>query len=101
MPSPFDFTQFSPHLFWDTNREQLNAKAHAEYILTQVVEYGTLEDWKLLQSLYTKEEMLAAATNVRSLDPVSISFLAHYLGVKRTAFKCYTPKPSAHDFWKS
>ena len=101
MPNHVDFSRFSQHLFWDTNRERLNAIEHAEYILTQVVEYGTLNDWRLLEVLYTKEDMLAAATNVRSLDSVSISFLAHYLGVDRTVFKCYTPKPSVHDFWKS
>lgn len=101
MPQEFDFNQFSDHLFWDTNRGQLDISEHAAYIVTQVVEYGLLSDWKLLQALYSKEKLHQVSTELRSLDPVSLSFLAHYLGVDRTAFKCYTPKPSAHDFWNS
>lgn len=101
MHTKIAMNEFSPHLFWDTDRSALDPKTSAPYIVTQVVEYGLLSDWNLLLELYSKDELREIAVNLRSLDPVSISFLAHYLGVDRTEFRCYTPKQSHQDFWRS
>ncbi len=40
--------QFSKHLFWDVDRNQLNIVINKAYIIKQVLEYGMLHDWILI-----------------------------------------------------
>jgi hypothetical protein len=42
-------SDFSPHLFWDTDREKLDLKKDGAYIIKQVLEYGKLNDWHLIK----------------------------------------------------
>jgi hypothetical protein len=48
MPN-ISISDFSSHLFWDTNREKLDLKSNDAYIIKQVLEYGKLEDWNLIK----------------------------------------------------
>lgn len=34
--------QFSPHLFWDVRKEDIDLDAHAQYVIQRVLEYGLL-----------------------------------------------------------
>ena len=44
--------QFSPHLFWDVRKEDIDLDAHAQYVIQRVLEYGLLGDWNLIKSYY-------------------------------------------------
>jgi hypothetical protein len=48
---------FSPHLFWDVDKNVLDVNEHKEQIVYQVVEYGLWSDWLLLQKVYTYDEL--------------------------------------------
>ena len=32
--------QFSPHLFWDVRKEDIDLDAHAQYVIQRALEYG-------------------------------------------------------------
>jgi hypothetical protein len=39
--------------------------------------------------------------NLRSMDKVTLSFLAHYFKLDKSSFRCYTESQSTTDFWNS
>jgi hypothetical protein len=50
--------QFSPHLFWDVRKEDIDLDAHAQYVIQRVLEYGLLGDWNLIKSYYGLPKIL-------------------------------------------
>lgn len=98
MPTVYDF---SDHLFWDTERSSMDLQQHKAQIIYKVLEFGTMDDWRLLQKTYSKDTMAEVVTNLRTLDPVTLSFIANHLGLEKTDFRCYKKKPLARDFWNS
>jgi hypothetical protein len=101
MAYPSAIYDFSDHLFWDTDRSNIDMEAHKAQIIYKVLEFGTMDDWRLLQTLYSKETMAEVVTNLPSLDPVTLSFIANHLRLDKTAFRCYKKKPLTRDFWNS
>jgi hypothetical protein len=100
-PLEGEWALFSPHLFWDVDRNALELPTHGPYVLSQVVEYGMQEDWDRLVAAVDRAQLKEWAVSIRSLDPVSLAFLAHFFEIDRSEFRCYTSKPSPTDFWKS
>ena len=92
---------FSPHLFWDMNKSNLDFEKSKSQIIYHVVEYGVMTDWLLVQKIYPKEEIKAVVTNLRTLDKVTLSYLAHFFQIDKTQFRCYTTSQSAQSFWNS
>lgn len=101
MPREHSIYDFSDHLFWDTERSEIDLEQHKAQIIYKVLEYGTMDDWRLLQIVYNKETLAEVVTKLRTLDPVTLSFISTYLSLDKTAFRCYKKKPLAHDFWSS
>lgn len=100
-PHSFKISDFSPHLFWDTNKANLDFEKHRSQIVYQVLEYGEMKDWKMLQQIYNKETLKEITTELRHLDVVTLSFISHYLGIDKTEFRCYRNKQSSPSFWNS
>jgi hypothetical protein len=42
-------------LFWSYKFESLSLEKNRKFITKQILNYGTIEDWKWLVSVYTKE----------------------------------------------
>jgi hypothetical protein len=101
MNSNFSIHDFSAHLFWDTNKELLDFDKSKSQIVFQVVEYGLMSDWNLLQKIYSREELKQTAMTLRSLDKVTLSFLAHFFKVDKSEFRCYKQSQSPSGFWNS
>lgn len=97
----YSISDFSPHLFWDTDRKKLDFLKSRETIIYQVLEYGMMNDWILLQKIYTKEIIREVVLNLRQMDPVTLSFIAHYLKVDKSVFRCYKNSQSEKSFWNS
>jgi hypothetical protein len=96
-----NINDFSKHLFWDTDRDKLDFKKSKEQIVYQVVEYGLMKDWLLLQRIYSREALKEIVLNLRVLDKVTLAFLAHFFQVDKTKFRCYKNSQSAQNFWNS
>jgi len=94
----YSIRDFSPHLFWDTRREDLDFERSKAQIIGQVLQYGRMEDWHIVEAVYSKETIKEVVTQMRSMDPVSLSFIAHYLQLDLNNFRCYKPTQSTPDF---
>lgn len=88
---------FTPAIFWDTEISKLDTEKHCAYIIERVLNFGTLEDWKLLKKMYHKKKIRSENLELKNLDPKAVSFLSNYLKISKTKFQCYSPKPSNHE----
>jgi len=52
-------------VLWSYNVKDLNLKEDKEYIITQVLNYGTWEDLKLLYKLYPEKDIKEVVRNPR------------------------------------
>ena len=94
-----DITKFSKHLFWDVDRNTLSPNSNKAYIIRQVLEYGLLEDWVLLQKYYGMEQIAATAKTFRELDKKTFSFIAFLSQSPKQDFRCYTYQQSNPQHW--
>jgi hypothetical protein len=101
MKESFNIDDFSPYLFWDIDKSQLDLNTSKEQIIYKVVEYGMMKDWLLLQKIYPKEVIKEVVLNLRSLDKVTLSYLSHFFKIDKTQFRCYKQSQSSQDFWNS
>lgn len=87
--------QFSKHLFWDVDRNQLNIVINKAYIIKQVLEYGMLHDWILIQKHYGIEQIAETAKTFRELDKKS-PFI-HHITFTQTQTRFQMLYPAAID----
>ena len=80
---------FSEHLFWDIDVEELDMDKHKEFIVERVLDYGLMNDWLIIKKYYSLEKLAEIAKNVRCLMPKSLSFIAAITNTKITDYRCY------------
>lgn len=62
---------------------------HAGYIIERVLEYGQWEDWLKIKEFYSLNKIIEVATNLRSLEPSAMTFIATISNTSLEEFKCY------------
>ena len=90
---------FSPNLFWDADPADLDFSKHMKYVVQRVLERGTLDDMRHMFSMYGFDNVVATSKTLRSLDPVSFSFIVNLSGQPKESFRCYTLKQSSQAPW--
>jgi hypothetical protein len=90
---------FSTNLFWDIDPETFNVEQHIKYVISRVLESGTLEDWRLLCHRFTLSAIIETAQTLRSIDPKALAFLSVVGHVPRETFRCCTSRPSTATHW--
>ena len=90
---------FSPNLFWDADPADLDFSKHMKYVVQRVLERGTLDDMLHMFSMYGFDNVVATSKTLRSLDPVSFSFIVNLSGQPKESFRCYTLKQSSQAPW--
>ena len=91
--------QFSPHLFWDVNRENLRLEKSKAYIIQRALEYGLLKDWLLIKKHYGMETITETAKGLRSLEPKALNFVATLSNTPKEEFRCYLLRQSNQKHW--
>ena len=91
---PYTIADFSPHLFWDTEKSNLDFNSNKAQIIHQVLEYGMLSDWKIIARLYGIEEIASTCCSFRNLDPRALTFISTLSGIPLEKFRCYSTKQS-------
>ncbi|MFC2118131.1 DUF6922 domain-containing protein [Bacteroidota bacterium] len=91
--------QFSKHLFWDVNRTSLDFNEHKSYIIKQVLEYGLINDWGLIQKYYGIKQIGRIAQTFRELDKKALSFISFLSKTPLEEFRCYTYQQSIPQHW--
>lgn len=92
--------RFSPHLFWDIDRSELDMEKHAAYIVQRVLEYGLLIDWKIIQRYYGIRRIGEIAATLRCLEPKALAFISAKSKIPKEQFRCYILKQSGQQPWE-
>jgi len=94
-----NIANFSTHLFWDVDRNNLDFKKNAKYIINSVLQYGLYNDWKLLVNQYSLKKITEVAKNNKQLDEKTASFIALISKTPIQNFLCFSTKQSAQKHW--
>jgi hypothetical protein len=101
MDKPITIDDFSQHLFWDVDLEGFDFEKHDRFFAQRVIEYGKMEDWNLLKKLFGLERIKELALQFRTLDAVSLSYLAAIFKIDKSEFRCYKHKQLIQNYWNS
>ena len=99
MNHSFDIKDLSPHLFWDVDRNTLSMEKNKKYIIHRVLDYGLIDDWKLIRSYYGIKEIAAIAVTIRNLDKRSAVFVSSLSGIPKGKFICFSSTQSTLKHW--
>jgi len=85
---------FSNYIFWDVDRNTIDLKVNAPYVVQRVLEYGQFEDWKLILNYYGLKQIVDVSKQLRTLEPRALSFISTVSGTPINQFRCYTTRQS-------
>jgi hypothetical protein len=88
----YTISDLSTHLFWDVDVSLLNFEKSKDIIIQKVLEYGIMEDWRIINKVYGKEVIKDTALHLRNLDEVTLSFLCNIYQINKQNFKCFSHK---------
>ena len=94
-------SQLSPVLFWDMDKEQLDVERHSPGLIQRVLEYGTLQDWRLTRDFYGMDRIVADCKRLRTLDPMALSFICALSNTNKEDYRCYHFRQSNPTLWNS
>ena len=84
--------KFSKHLFWDVDRSKLDMEKYKSYIVQRVLEYGIMNDWRIIKEYYGINKIAKIASELRVLDERALSFISAIAGMPKEKFRCYREK---------
>jgi hypothetical protein len=96
---PLDINNLSPHLFWDVDKDSINADENKQFIVRRVLEYGLLSDWVLIYHHYGLDEITSITLQIKDLDAKSLSFISALSKKPKEEFRCFTTKQSTPQHW--
>ena len=94
-----NYKEFSAHIFWDCNVNDLDTEKNKKFIIQRVLDYGLLKDWLIIQKYYGIQEIGKIATTINELDEKSISFVSMIAKIPQEQFLCYITKQSHNLHW--
>ena len=93
--------QLSPVLFWDIDRNNMDIERHSAGLIQRVLEYGTLQDWRLTRDYYGMDRIVADCKRLRTLDPMALSFICAMSDTKKEEYRCYQFRLLNQTPWNS
>ena len=93
--------QFSQFLFWDADPKELDMDKDSAYVIHHVLEYGEMEDWRLINQYYGLDKIVQICKTLPSLDPRSLSFICAISQTKEEEYRCYHAKRGSLTPWNS
>lgn len=100
IPNASILSRLSPHIFWDVERNALDIQRSDKFIIKRVLEYGLIEDWGLIKTIYGLPHIKNIVLKLKNLDVVTLSFLCVIFDLNREDFICYKHRPSTPNFWE-
>jgi len=97
--STLSLDRLSRHLFWDVDRNQLSPDLHSIIIISQVLKYGLIDDWRLIKSYYGLNKIIETAQKMKDLDKKTASYLSIIANIDKNGFLCYSRKQSQTPHW--
>ena len=99
MKNKIQLKDLSKHLFWDLNVSNLDFEKNSKYIIHRVLDYGLINDWKVIQNYYGINEIAKVASGIRDLDKRSASFISLISKTPKENFLCYITKQLTQKHW--
>lgn len=90
---------FSPNLFWDIDKKQLDMDACPGQIIQRVLEYGEFKDWRIILSYYGLDKIVSEVKKLRTLDLKALSFLCCISNTQKEEYRCYQYQQSNRIHW--
>lgn len=97
----YQISDLSPALFWDVDRSKLSWENDDLLVVERVLQFGKLQDWKILKDHLGTKKIGDLAIQLRSLDPASLSFISFITGIPQEDFRCYIERQSNPTLWNS
>lgn len=94
-----ELDKFSPHLFWDVDVNKIDPSKNKRWFINRILEYGLINDWKLLINYYGLNEISNIAIQIKSLDHKTASLIATLSGMSKEKFLCYSTQQLTTNFW--
>ena len=94
-------SNLSKVLFWDIDMEQFNMDSCPSQIIQRVLEYGTLDDWRIIRTYYGLDKIVDVCRKLRSLDSIALSFISAISHTNKEEYRCYHTKQSNPTLWNS
>ena len=92
---------FSSNLFWDADISMMSMDASSGYIIQRVLEYGQMNDWRLINQYYGLDKIVEECKKMRTLDPVCLAFITTISNTKEEDYRCYHFSQSFPTHWNS
>ncbi len=99
MSSQQCISQFTENLFWDADLSQLSMDENATYVIQRVLEYGEMDDWRLINHYYGQNRIVEECKKMRTLDPVCLAFICTISHTKEEEYRCYHFRQSNPTLW--
>ena len=99
MNGKYCIEKLSPMLFWDIDREQADMDACPSQIIARVLEYGSLEDWRIIRNYYGLDKIVEQCKQMRTLDPKALSFICCISHTPKEDYRCYRTEQSTPAHW--
>lgn len=84
--------QLSDVLFWDINKEEADMDNYPSHIIQRVLEYGTMNDWRILRSYYGIPKIAEECKQLRTLDPISLAYICTISHTRPEEYRCFRIK---------
>lgn len=91
----------SKHLFWDVDVHEVDLQSHALWLIQRVLEYGEIEDWKIILDYYGLDRIVNACKNMRTLDKKALSFICCLSNTQKEEYRCYHTRLLNPTLWNS
>lgn len=91
----------SSHLFWDIDLAQADMDRAPAQIVQRVLEYGELSDWRLIRDYYGLDKIVEVCKQLRTLDPVCLSYICAISQTRKEDYRCYRTRQSNPTPWNS
>ena len=93
--------EFSKNLFWDVDLSQLSMDDSPAYIIQRVLEYGQMNDWRLIYKYYGLDKIVEECKSLRTLNPVCLAFICNISHTRKEDYRCYNFRQSCPTLWNS
>ena len=75
--------------------------SYPAFLIKRVLEYGNMDDWRLIRSYYGVDRIVEECKTLRSLDPVCLSYICAISHTKPEEYRCFYSRQSTHTLWNS
>lgn len=93
--------RLSPSLFWDMDISGASMDTCPQQVVQRVLEYGNLDDWRLIRDYYGLVRIVEFCKQMRTLDRVCLSYICLLSGTSKEEYRCYHTTRSNTTLWNS